>query len=122
MFITADTGWKKVQSHKNTEVLDLSQEVSDELYTTDTDRMDIELKYRFAQEFARQIVEQDLIQFQKAHDMYRMVTKFDARITIAPPGMSSVVVDDYFYEVKGMKFTHKEMEEAVLNNWPEKFL
>jgi hypothetical protein len=47
---------------------------------------------------------------------------YTAQITVAPTGMSTVMMDKHHYEVNGVKFTHEEIEGAVTKAFPEYFI
>jgi hypothetical protein len=36
--------------------------------------------------------------------------------------MRGIISEDYHYEVQGIRFDTDEIEEALKNTWPEKFL
>lgn len=113
--------WKKERGVNSTQVLHSVYEVSDE-FSRQSNIDEIEIKYEFAKVFARELVEKNLIEIQKSQDPYRLNTKYEAQLTVAEPGITAVEVDTYFYEVQGHRFTHKDIEKAVLDAWPEKFL
>ena len=54
------------------------------------------------------------------HDPYKKLVQ--AEITIVPSDISDVIHNDLVYKVKDIEFTHDQIEEAVLNHFPEYFL
>jgi hypothetical protein len=82
-----------------------------------------EFLYReFADVFSREMLEQGFIQMHERKDAYTRDTLFEARLCVAPMNMTHVVIDDYSYFLDDMKFSQKELDEALRNTWPEKFL
>jgi len=54
------------------------------------------------------------------HDPYKK--HYRAGITIVPSNITNVMHDDLVYKVKDTEFTHEQIEEAILNHFPEYFL
>ena len=82
----------------------------------------MQMKYEIAQKFARQIVEEDMIEIQSQMDAYSRSVQFEAQLVIADSGIHKIIIDQHYYEVEGIEFTHKDIQEAVRNWKPELFL
>ena len=83
---------------------------------------DMQMKYEMAQKFARQIVEEDMIEIHSQTDAYSRSRLYEAQLVIADSGIHKIIIDDHYYEVEGIPFTHKDIQEAVRNWKPELFL
>jgi hypothetical protein len=80
------------------------------------------LKKEFAEVFAEKLVNEGFIQIRKDYDQLLNRTKYNAKLCVAPYNFTNVIINDYEYELNNMTFSQKELDEALRNTWPEKFL
>jgi hypothetical protein len=82
----------------------------------------------FANNFAKEIIQKRLIEMSK--DSFDVRNPFNTHVTyraqmkIVPPrsDITKATVNGEFYMLENNKFTHKQVEEAVKNMYPEYFI
>jgi len=80
------------------------------------------IRSEFAQQIAKNILEENYMIITKDQDLFRRQIVYHGRITLAPVNMGAIISDDYHYETQGMSFSTDEINKAIRNTWPEKFL
>ena len=90
----------------------------DSLYSTSFHN-DMELKRTLANKIANELLKHNFIEFQKNQNFEKYQDELIARVIVGEPGISNVMISDYYYEVDDKKFTHQQIEEAVKNSFPE---
>jgi len=117
--------WQKDDRIVPTKTLTAGYSMSEEMYQSQQmSNIDhnMQMKYEIAQKFARQIVEEDMIEIHSQRDMNSKTRQYEAQLVIADSGIHKVIIDEHFYEVEGIEFTHKDIQDAVRNWKPELFL
>ena len=117
--------WIKDNRIVPTKTLTVGYNMSEEMYQSqqmsNADH-NMQMKYEIAQKFARQIVEEDMIEIHSKMDAYSRTKLYEAQLVIADSGIHKILIDQHYYEVQGIEFTHKDIQEAVRNWKPELFL
>lgn len=88
----------------------------------DNPNKDLIIKEQIAQMLVQEIMKSDLLTIIKEHDMENFGYRYQGRLYIAEPGVSNVLLSNYNYEVKDILFSHKQIEKAILNTFPEMYL
>ncbi len=117
--------WTKVQGIKDTKLINIQKTFSsEEMLQRQMSSFDFDgqLKYEFSQKIAEEIMNNSLFVMHHDKDMYRRIDKYECQINLVDPDIHKAVIDVYEYEVQGIKFSHKEITEAVKNWKPEMFL
>jgi hypothetical protein len=80
------------------------------------------IRSNFAFELANIILKNNYMIITKEFYPARLQNEYNGRLTVAPANMRGIISEDYHYEVQGIRFDTDEIEEALKNTWPEKFL
>ncbi len=117
--------WIKDDKIVPTKTLTVGYNMSEEMYQSQkVSSLDyaVQMKYEIAQKFARQLVEEGMIEIQQTANHYDMGRSYEARLIIADSGIHNAIIDYHYYEVEGIEFSHKDITEAIRNWKPELFL
>jgi hypothetical protein len=83
------------------------------------------VKAEMTREIAKHLMENDLITIVKEasyENLFGDIIYKGYLDVIRDPNLTKVMIDEYVYEVQGKRLTHEQIEEAVLNTFPEYFI
>lgn len=116
------TGWKKKQSVNGVVTLNTKMVVDGNPYDHGPS-FEHEIKRVLSQNLANELATSDMIEINSSKSAITMDTTFSATIRVVENrNLEHVMVDEYIYEVKDKRFTHEQIQEAVMNTFPEYFL
>ncbi len=83
--------------------------------------MEQRIRYHFQEEIAKELEKYISIE-QRYSPINPFETVFNAEITVVPAGDTNCIINENVYKVKDKEFSHRQIEKAVMNSYPEYFL
>lgn len=80
---------------------------------------DMELKRNLANKIGIELLKHNFIEFRKNQNFEKYQDELIGRVIVGEPGISNIIISDYYYEVDNKKFTHQQIEEAIKKSFPE---
>ncbi len=110
--------WEKTQ--KVVEPIDIGAELTTTPYVSDAIDQEGYIRKHLAEAIVQKLAR--VITYEKSMMPMTGESKYRAKIRVVPQDITSQVVDHYVYKIQDIEFTHKQIEEAVLKQYPEYFL
>ena len=116
-------GWVNKPVQTNTVKVTSQIRVTDDFYL-DTNTKEDMITRELINDLAKQILnlDVDVINFKKQYDNFRLEYTYAASLNLLPADINTVTSMAKVFEINGVTFSDEQLQEAVLNTFPELFL
>ena len=77
---------------------------------------------QLAEKLSEELMKKNAISFVESYDSFTKTDTTTAELNVAPCDASNALIQIPYYRYKSMSFSPEEIENALLNTYPERFL
>ena len=115
--------WKNSEKAASTKIYRSQYVVATNSVPGITDAARLEhIKHSLVEQIAMEILKDERFTFHVNDDLMKLEKHFLASITIADAGIQGLMVNEKYWEYRGLKFTHDMVYKALDDFYPELFL
>ena len=116
--------WKQDQSAtvKSTETYSVQYKEQNQYHQMSGTRGVEHIQFEMLNELMRKVWDDQRFTFYKDDNMMTQTTTYEMSIIVADAGISKIVQDNHFWHCKEEKFSPNEIDKALEDFYPERFL